>query len=199
MAQFIWLASFLALQVVMYCSFRATAGRLDEATRNDLASIPKAERIQEPVGEVISILRYGRRYRLGAWVVALMFLGFGLLMSILLVFAPQDGSHASWEEVLLSIPFYLMFGVLPWMFVLWVYGNACAVTSNGLLNHSWLGLNKFVRWKDIDHVQLVDIGKGNSAYKVKTNRGSIGISRDYENLGVFINMVQKNVTNAKLR
>jgi len=193
----VWLLVYSLIQLPVYLLFRKARNRVDQLVEGRFVTISSRDVRQEEMGEIVAVVTLGNFRKKIITGFMLMFVVAGFLGSWGAGGGPQP-SKEEWETqwpllVSFIVLCYSVGGTLPWLGAIYYYGESRVVTRNGILKVSSLTRTYFVRWDQID---FIDVREGSAAswwFIVRTKKGSFSVWNDCVNLGVFIEGIVKNV------
>ena len=146
-----------------------------------------ADKATSSSGGSATILTTGKTSRRVAWGVLLVFVLF-IIIPILDSWKAIEGF--SWTSVAFGAAWLIGGGAIPWLLVVWVYGQAFLVGKTGITKISpWRGVTN-VQWNEITAVRFVPLY---DMFVVKSTRGRMSISPLLMNIDSFASGILKNV------
>jgi hypothetical protein len=194
-----WPLAYVLIGVLMYSLSKRYSEGIERMLDNRFSTVSFGRGHGEEVGEVVTVLRYDESQVKRVFAVVLFFVGWGMLISVLLARAPQITAQewqTNWAENAALIGFfYIMFGAGPWLLFFYYRGEMRVITRTGILKLAFFSRRFFVHWDEIRSVRLVT-GKG-STFMVKTAKGAFGVPLSYGNIGEFAEAIMHNVPASK--
>ena len=184
-------------QLPMYLLFRKTMNNTRQLAENRYMTISSPDVHQEEMGEIVAVVTLSDLRKKLITGFMMCFVVGGFLGSWGAGGGPQPDKaewEAQWPGLVLFIGLgYFFGGVVPWLGAIYYAGEFRVVTKDGILKVSSLTKSFFVRWDQIDFVEVREGRAASWWIIVRTRKGSFSVWSDCLNLNVLIEGIVNNV------
>jgi len=168
-----------------------------QLAENRFMTISSPDVPQEEMGEMVAVVTLSNLRKKLITGLMMIFVVWAFLISWGAGWGPQPDKvewEADWPGLVLFVGLgYFFGGVVPWLGAIFYSGEFRVVTRNGILKVSSLTKTFFVRWDQIDFVEVREGRAASWWIIVRTKKGSFSVWSDCRNLDVLIEGIVNNV------